>query len=135
MKSKRLLTALVLFCSAVAAYAGDPNGTWKFGAEGPNGRSIEATLTLKWQDNRLSGTIDNRAGKVNITQATFADDQVSFTVVRELGRGFRKQKITLHYSGKLEGDTIKGTIQTMGRAQNPISVPWEAQRAKENDSK
>jgi hypothetical protein len=115
---------------SITVYAGDPTGTWKFGGEGPNGRSVDTTLVLKWQDNQLSGTVDNRAGKVAITNATFADDRVTFTVVRELGRGFRKQKITINYSGKLEGDTIKGTIETTGREKKPVSLSWEATRLK-----
>jgi hypothetical protein len=85
---------------------------------------------LKWHDNQLSGTIDNRAGKVAITNTTFADDRVAFTVEREIGRRFRKQKITVNYSGKLEGDTIKGTIETTGREKKPVSLPWEATRMK-----
>jgi hypothetical protein len=116
--------------TSIATYAGDPTGTWKFGGEGPNGRTVDTTLTLKLENNQLSGTVDNRAGKVTITNATFADDQVAFTVVREFGRGFRKQKITLNYAGKLAGDTIKGTIETTGREKKPVSLPWAAQRTK-----
>jgi hypothetical protein len=132
MNSIRTLAVAIFatLLTSVAAYAGDPTGTWKFGGEGPNGRSVDTTLTLKWHDNQLSGTIDNRAGKVAITNATFADDRVAFAVEREIGRRFRKQKITVNYSGKLEGDTIKGTIETIGREKKPLSLPWEATRGK-----
>ena len=132
LKSLRPLVALfgLLAGSVLAAYAGDPSGTWKFQAEGPGGRSAESTLTLKLQDNQLTGTIDNRAGKAEITAATFKDDQIAFTVVREIGRRLRKQTFTIRYSGKLEGDTIKGTIETTGREQKPISIAWDAQRMK-----
>jgi hypothetical protein len=132
MKPIRILAVAIFatLISSMAAHAGDPTGRWKFGAEGQNGRSIETVLTLNWQNNQLSGNVDNRAGPVAISNATFIDEQVAFTVVRELGRGFRKKKITLNYSGKLEGDTIKGTIQTTGRDKKPVSLPWEAQRSK-----
>lgn len=132
MKSIRLYTLAVcaLLGASLRAFAADPNGTWKFHAEGPGGRSADATLMLTWRDNQLSGTVEGRAGKASISEAKFADDQISFTVVRELGRRFRKQTITTRYSGKLEGDTIKGTIQTTGREQQAITIPWEAHRAK-----
>lgn len=132
MNSIRQLTlaTLTLCATALTALAGDPNGTWKFEAEGPGGKSAESTLTLNWDNNQLTGQIDNRAGKADITKGKFADDQVSFTVVREIGRGFRKVKLNVRYTGKLEGDTIKGTIETTGREKKPVSIPWEAQRAK-----
>lgn len=124
------LCALVL--TTLAAYAGDPTGTWKFGEgrEGPKGRSVESTLTLKLDGTQLTGSVDNRAGKADISQATFADDQVTFTVTRQLGRGARQQTLTVHYTGKLEGDTLRGTIETTGRNQKEVSVPWVAQREK-----
>lgn len=128
MKSFRTLFAALVaaFILTITAFAGDPSGTWKFKAEAPNGRNVESTLTLKWANNQLSGTIDNRAGKTEIKNARFAEDQVTFTVERK----FRRQKFTINYAGKLEGDTIEGTIQTTGREKNPVSIPWSAQREK-----
>lgn len=132
MKTFRNLRFAILALGATAlnAFAGDPTGTWTFQGEGPKGRSVETTLTLKYDNNQLSGTIDNRAGKVAITNAKFADDQVSFTVVRKVGRRLRKQTFTLDYRGRLEGDTIKGTIETTVRGDKPVSIPWEARRVK-----
>ncbi len=111
---------------SVTAFAGDPTGTWHFTAEGPNGRGIESTLTLKLESNQLSGFVDNRAGKAPISNAKFADDQISFTVERKI----RRQSITVNYAGKLEGDAIKGTIQTTGRSGNPLTATWDATRQK-----
>jgi len=131
MKSLRSLTVALAaaFVTTLSALAADPNGAWKFKAE-LEGRSVESTLTLKWQNRQLSGTIDNRAGKTEISDAKFADDQVSFTVVRTFGKRLRKKTFTVHYAGKLEGDTIKGTIETSGREKKPISLAWEALRVK-----
>src|ERR1043166_2275909 len=91
------VTAFIVSLTALTCLAADPNGTWKFKAESPKGRSIDATLTLKWENNLLSGSVDNRLGKGEISEATFANDQISFTVARE----FRGKKLTTHYSGKL----------------------------------
>lgn len=85
---------------------------------------------LRWDGSRLSGSIDNRAGKAEIRDASFVNDEVAFTVKREFGRFLRKRTITVHYRGKLEGDVIKGTIESAGRNDQPISVAWEARRVK-----
>ena len=124
------LTIIALVFTAVWAVAADPSGTWKFKAESAAGRSVESTLILKLENNQLTGSVDNLAGKADITNATFANDQVTFTVEREIGRRLRKQTFTVNYSGKLEGDTIKGTIQTTGRDKQPVTIGWEAKRAK-----
>lgn len=127
MKTTSLLKLGLVFLSfAAAAFAGDPTGTWKFTAEGPNGRSVESTLVLKLEGQKLSGTIENKAGKADISDAKFENDQLSFTVDRKV----RRRSIEIHYSGKLEGDTIKGSIQATGREGKNIDIPWEASRQK-----
>lgn len=127
MKSIRfLIVALSALALPLALHAGDPSGTWKFTAEGPNGRSAESVLTLNWANQQLTGTIDNRAGKAEIKNATFAGDVVTFTVERKI----RRRSFTAHYTGKLEGDTIKGTIQATGRKKSSGEIPWLAERAK-----
>lgn len=119
-------TALVavLLNTVAASAATDPSGTWKWIAEGPNGRSTESTLTLDWTNNRLTGSIDNRLGKVEIRDAKLVGNQVSFTVERKI----RFRKFTVKYQGKLEGDTITGTAETVGREKKPISIFWIAKR-------
>lgn len=127
MKTTSLLKLGLAFLSfAAAAFAGDPTGTWKFTAEGPNGRSVESTLVLKLEGQNLSGTMENKAGKTDIADAKFANDELSFTVDRKI----RRRTLEIRYSGKLEGDAIKGTIQTTGREGKAISIPWEATRQK-----
>jgi hypothetical protein len=131
MKSFRSLTIAIvaIFVTALNAFAGDPTGTWTFKTEGKE-RSLESTLTLQWENNQLTGTMDNRAGKAEIRNAKFVDDQLSFTVERTIGKRLRKKTFIVNYAGKLEGDTIRGTIQTNGRDKQPVSLPWEAQRIK-----
>ncbi len=131
IKSLRNLVLAIstLYLSSYAVAAGDPTGSWKFSAAAGE-RTLESTLTLNWKDGKLTGTINNQAGKVDITEARFVDDQVSFTVVREIGKRLRKKTFKVDYAGKLEGDVIKGTLETTGRDKQPVSLPWEAQRVK-----
>ncbi len=129
LKIIRLLAALfAAIAASVVARAGDPSGTWTFKASANGERAVESTLTLKWDGSRLTGSIDNRAGKAEIVDATFVNDEMKFTVTREFGRRWRKRTITVHYTGKLEGDAITGTIETKGRDKKPVSMAWAAKR-------
>lgn len=129
ISSFRIATYLLAFgLSSLAALAADPTGTWKFSAEGPQGREADATLTLKLVEGKLSGEIVNRAGKAAISDATLTGDQISFSVTREFGRFLRKKTIVTRYSGKLTGDKIEGTVQLTGRDDKTTSLPWTAQR-------
>jgi hypothetical protein len=65
--------------------------------------------------------------EVPITDASFKDGTLAFTVTRER----QGNKIISKYNGKVEGDTIKGKIETMqegGEARQPRD--WEAKREK-----
>lgn len=127
MKTLRslILATAALALTAALSWAGDPNGSWKFKVETPNGRVMNATLTLKLDNGVLTGQMENQAGAVEIKDAKFADDQVTFTVTRKM----RRREMTTHYSGKVEGDTIKGTIEASARGKEK-TLPWEAQRVK-----
>jgi len=90
-------------------------------------KSLDATLNLKLEGDKLTGTIGGGQGnrEAAITDGTFKDDKVSFSVVREL----KGEKLTQKYSGTLSGDTIKGTITT-DRGGKSRSTDWEAKRQK-----
>ncbi len=109
-----------------AADSPDPSGVWTLKAEGPNGRAFESTLTLTWANNQLTGTIDNRAGKQSIEKAKFTGEQITFTVTRRI----RWRKLVVTYSGKLNGDSLDGTLETKGRGATPVAIPWHATRTK-----
>jgi hypothetical protein len=86
------------------------------------------TLTLKVDGDKLTGKLvtPGRGGRTNemeIAEGKLAGDAVSFTITRE----FNGNTMTSKYSGKVEGDTIKGKIdfERDGEAQ---SRDWEAKR-------
>ncbi len=116
--------------NAVAPAAGDPSGIWKISLQGPGGREFDSTLTLQWLNGLLTGTMENRAGKAAISDVSYAGDQLSFTVVRRIGRRLRHRTLATRYTGRLEGDTITGSLESTGRDGQPVSVPWQAQRGK-----
>ena len=138
MKSLRhLVTATIVACSlAATAFAADasPAGTWKFTAAGRGGNpGIERTLTLELKDGKLTGTLKGASmGQFEIpdtaiSAASFKDGAVAFNVELD----FNGNKFVTKYSGKLQGDSIKGSVERPGRdGGEPVKTEWVAARAK-----
>jgi len=128
MKTLRPFVAvgLVLLAAAVA-WAGDPSGAWKWTLTAPTGDKIEVSLTLELKDGKLTGQYSNQFGDSPITDASFKDEVVAFSVDREIAGN----KFTVKYDGKLAGDTITGKVHLPGfGGGEPTTMDWNATRAK-----
>lgn len=122
------LAGLVVVALANAAGAAeDPNGTWKWSATAKkNATAQEATLKLKLDGDKLTGTVGGRKNQETpIENATYKDGEISFSVARERGG----KKFTTKFTGKLSGDTIKGKEES-SLNEKTRSADWEAKRAK-----
>ena len=107
------------------ATAADATGTWKWTVE-RNGNTIETTLKLKQDGEKLTGTISGRQGsETAIEEGKVKDDAVSFKVTREFG----DNKVVMTYQGKLSGDSIKGETKWERDGQEQTRE-WEAKRDK-----
>lgn len=127
MKRVASVAALLLTLMFVATVqaADDPTGTWTWKTE-RNGQSRESTLKLKLEGDKLTGVMPGRNNaETAISDATFKDGELAFSVTRE----FNGNKFTMKYSGKLSGDTIKGKIESERNGQK-MSRDWEAKRSK-----
>lgn len=127
MKRVASVAALLLTLMFVATVqaADDPTGTWTWKME-RNGQSRESTLKLKLEGDKLTGVMPGRNNaETAISDATFKDGELAFSVTRE----FNGNKFTMKYSGKLSGDTIKGKIESERNGQK-MSRDWEAKRSK-----
>ena len=114
----------VFLASAALAAENNPNGTWKWKFETQSGQTIESGVKLKQDAAKLTGTFIGRDGtETPIQDGKFAQDQLSFTVVRERDG----QKMTSHYSGKLTGDTITGKTE-IDRDGQTRTRDWVAKR-------
>jgi hypothetical protein len=106
----------------------DPTGTWKWETMFKD-QKREQTVKLKLEGTKLTGTMPGRKDgqETKIEDGKFKDGEVSFTVTRERGG----EKFVTKYKGKLEGDTIKGTIESSfgGKDQKR---DWEAKRVKDD---
>ena len=129
MKTLRLLFAAALAAvSVVTALATDatPAGTWKWTANGPQG-PVEIQARLEARDGAVTGVIITPGGELPISEGTFKDGTVNYIVVREI----HGEKLRVKYSGKLEGDTLTGTIDRPlpGSDEHQV-VEWKASRSK-----
>lgn len=127
MKSFRLMTAaLAAVClTSILAYAADIAGTWKWSFPGRDGQPREVTLKLELKDGQLTGSMSGFRGETPISDASFKDGQVAFSIVRE----FNGNKFETKYQGTLDGDTIKGTSEGTGRDGQVMKRDWTATRA------
>lgn len=140
---KHLLAAVALVCMTGAvsfaqeAKKADPTGTWKWTSEGRDGAKREFTLKLKMEGDKLTGTLTSpgRPGgsptETAIEEATIKDADVSFKVSRE----FQGNKFTTTYTGKIDGDVLKGTVERPGRDGATTKTEFEAKREKEEPKK
>lgn len=125
MKPLRIAGSLfIAIAMAAAALAADPSGTWKWTTQSPGG-DIATTLKLEMKDGKITGAYSNQFGDAMISNASFANDAITFDVVRE----FNGNKFVVHYHGKLQGDAITGTIE----APSPdggegVKLDWNAKR-------
>jgi hypothetical protein len=127
---RALLLALgfVVSSSLIAAAAdADPNGTWKWSQMfGKDSQSREVTLKLKLEGDKLTGTMSGREGAEDkIEDGSFKDGEVKFAVTRDRNG----MKFTTKYTGKVDGDAIKGKVE-FSRGEKSQSRDWEAKREK-----
>jgi len=125
---KRLVVAAVFFALvgyvSVTQAADDATGTWNWSSTF-NNNTVESTLKLKQEGEKLTGTYIGRGNTESpVEEGTIKDNTVNFKVVRE----FNGNKFTMKYSGTLSGDTIKGKLSFDGNQIEPRD--WEAKRQK-----
>ncbi len=101
-------------------------GKWKWSVE-RGGQTFETTLTLKQDGGKLTGTVTGRNNtETPVQDLKFQNGELTFKVTRE----WNGQKMVLTYKGKVEGDTIKGTVER-DRDGEKTTRDWEAKRVKE----
>jgi hypothetical protein len=110
----------------------DPTGTWTWSRPGRDGGPARVTtLKLKVDGDKVTGTVSGREGTepTKIENGKIKDDEISFAVTRE----FNGNSMTMKYNGKINGDAIKGKMETERDGQTRSS-PWEAKRVTEKST-
>jgi len=124
---KRLMAVALVLVGLVspATAAENPTGTWKWTAS-VGGQDREQSVTLKLDGDKLTGSMPGRNNAVTeISDASFKDNKVSFSVTREVNG----QKRTTKYNGTVNGDMITGKIERERDGQTN-STDWTAKRQK-----
>jgi len=84
-------------------------GTWRWTVTTPHGER-RYTLRLRQRFQKITGTVSMDGQQTPISNAELVGTQLRFTVVREIGG----QKVTMHFEGRVSGDTINGTVEIRG---------------------
>jgi uncharacterized protein (DUF2147 family) len=124
----RMATVICALAVAGMARAEDkpnPTGAWKYTAE-VNGQSIDVTIKLKLDGDKLTGTVTVLDMESKIEDSKYKDGEVSFKVNREMNGN----KFTIKYNGKIMGDTFKGKRE-LERDGQTNTRDFEAKRSKE----
>jgi hypothetical protein len=124
---KRMAAVICVLAVAGMARAEDksnPTGTWKYTVE-VNGQSIDVTIKLKLEGDKLTGAVSVRDMETKIEDGKYQDGEVSFKVNREMNGN----KFTIKYKGKIKGDTFKGTRE-LERDGQTNTREFEAKRSK-----
>ena len=108
MKMLKLMLAGCL--ATMTMMAADVTGKWTAEMPGRDGTPMTTTMNLKADGATVTGTISGRRGDTEISAGKVDGNNVSFDVVRE----FNGNKMTTHYVGVLDGDTIHFTIKMEG---------------------
>lgn len=122
------------FSTALAGNAPAPSvtGSWKWTIQTPDGNSIDMSAKLTQDGEKLTGTfLDGFDQKTfDVKDGKVKDGNVSFTITRP----FNDDTITVKYDGKLNGDTIKGTLEVKFGDQDPNKSDWEAKRTADSST-
>jgi hypothetical protein len=99
----------------------DVTGTWELTLETPNGTS-NPTAIFKQDGEKLTGTYKGRLGERPL-EGTVKANEIKFAITLD----FQGQQFTLSYSGKVDGDSMSGTVDFGGQG----SGNWSGKRKKE----
>ena len=123
-----VVAVMAFVVPALAEDKGKVDGTWKWSQAGQNGQTRESTLKLKQEGEKVTGVMVGRNGETEIKDGKIdKDGEVSFNVTRE----FNGNSFTAKYHGKVDGDTIKGKVETERNGEKR-ERDWEAKRSKDD---
>ena len=112
--------------TAVPSLGPTPTGHWKWTVTPPGqDRTYIVSATLVYSLGALTGTYNGRYGEAPVSDASFKDGVVTFSVTRD----YEGKPYTLTYQGALAGDTLTGTVAIPAFNGNPsATIGWKASR-------
>jgi len=131
MKTARLFAVVIVAILAIAvpAFAQDKpketpkidvTGTWDMSVETPQG-TMSLTSTFKQEAEKLTGTQSSQMGEFAL-EGTVKGADIAFAIVIDM----QGQQVTINYVGKVDGESMTGTIEFGGMG----SAAWTAKKKK-----
>jgi hypothetical protein len=99
------LAVLFLALGSVSALAADFNGKWNAEVQGRNGNMQTLVFDFHVDGATLTGKVTTPRGDTDITNGKVEGDNISFDTVLN----FNGNSMTMTYTGKADGETIKFT--------------------------
>lgn len=96
----------------------DVSGTWDLSVESPQG-TMTLTSTFKQDGEKLTGIQSSQMGEMPL-EGTIKGADIAFAIVIDM----QGQQITIAYAGKVDGETMSGTIEFGGMG----SSTWTAKK-------
>jgi hypothetical protein len=122
-------TTLVLKrTAAIPSLGPTPTGHWNWTVSPPSqDHTYLVSATLVFSGGELTGTYHGRYGEAALSDASFKDGVVTFSVTRD----YQGKPYTLTYRGALAGDTLTGTVDIPAFNGAPSAkLDWKALRGK-----
>ncbi|UCF35726.1 MAG: hypothetical protein JSU96_12905 [Acidobacteriota bacterium] len=113
-----LLGSVLLILASSPLVGSDVQGTWQLTAVADSGDEYDLILTLSEADGKVTGTLGNDEGFLDLAEVEFDGTNLSFSILTP-------EAIEYEVKLKLEGDTLKGTF----RGDNSSSGKVTAQRS------
>jgi hypothetical protein len=128
MRRHIFIATLVLLAASAGLLAQAPSqapkvdvtGSWESTIESPEVNATSAA-TYKQEGEKLTGTHVGQLGELPLS-GTVKGNDISYTITIDA----QGQQFVLTYTGKVDGDTIKGTVDFGGMG----TVPWTVKRKK-----
>ncbi len=103
------------------ASGGSPRGGSGGGRRGGRVGGAAQTLVFSIQDGTLQGALESERGNGELRDIVIEGSKITFTVTRETRRG----SFEATYTGEIDGDTMKGTMEAGG---GRFATKWKATR-------
>ena len=119
-QGRGLALAAILLCFSSAVFPAylqdDVSGTWSLSVETQQGTATP-TVILKQAGERITGSYKGRLGESTL-EGSIKGNEIRFAVKLK----FQDQEVTITYSGTVEKDSMKGTVQFGDRGSGPFTA-------------
>ena len=120
---KRVIVLLVIAIIGITTafgQAAEVKGKWDASIETQQG-PMPVTLTFAVEGEKITGTLSSARGDLDVA-GTISGSEIKFSGSFDMGG----QSIALNFAGKVEGDSMSGTVDFGGMGGGN----WSAKRAK-----